>query len=527
MLSRLLLLNDRGYSMFGALLIMMALGYAGMSVVEIAATDSALSVAEVHKKKAMTNSSAGLEYGAHRVTNGYSGSYTKYLEEGDQSYFTTTYDANSGTLTSIGYYGDAQYSQSITVNGADDCVSLDFDDASVSGQEVQNMKLVKTCNTAAIVSSITLTYNLSDCIQGNEDEDDVCAPNYDNYTNHLTSRGKVRICHVPPGNPGNAQSLTVSVNALNGHFNNNQLHDDDYFGTCGGDCADWAPAVAPTTLAEAQACEQDTNGVLVEQVTLTDTVIFREGETPSTSSTARDSGEEIDVADSTLTSNGNYYFNDLTFDADISAGILITARINFADGTYLEETWFSGAAGGGEEVVEEEPEFEVEEGEIIVTQGTVQVEVLGSAITCGAGGPEVYVDVELGIDGVYSDLFNGADVDGGESYTTSVAEGVQQYTIRAHAYKSSCGNFSRTLTSTDTLHVRTLTNGQQAPALSGFGGQRDVLEFLAPYLNESGQVVLNSNQVIQLWELGTNMSTNPNSTAADFQDLVILFTIGN
>ena len=44
----------------------------------------------------------------------------------------------------------------------------------------------------------------------------------------ITSDGKVLICHVPPGNPGNAHGITISPNAVNAH-----LAHGDYYGSCG------------------------------------------------------------------------------------------------------------------------------------------------------------------------------------------------------------------------------------------------------------------------------------------------------
>ena len=38
-----------------------------------------------------------------------------------------------------------------------------------------------------------------------------------------TTPNKITICHVPPGNPGNCQEITVSINALEAHLN----HGDD------------------------------------------------------------------------------------------------------------------------------------------------------------------------------------------------------------------------------------------------------------------------------------------------------------
>lgn len=42
------------------------------------------------------------------------------------------------------------------------------------------------------------------------------------------SAKKVTICHIPPGNPGNVHTITISVNALKTHVD----HHDDYIGEC-------------------------------------------------------------------------------------------------------------------------------------------------------------------------------------------------------------------------------------------------------------------------------------------------------
>ncbi len=41
---------------------------------------------------------------------------------------------------------------------------------------------------------------------------------------------KITICHVPPGNPANAHTITVGRNGWNGH----SRHKGDYAGPCGG-----------------------------------------------------------------------------------------------------------------------------------------------------------------------------------------------------------------------------------------------------------------------------------------------------
>lgn len=42
---------------------------------------------------------------------------------------------------------------------------------------------------------------------------------------------KVTICHIPPGNPGNAHSITISINALPAH-----LAHGDSEGACEAQC---------------------------------------------------------------------------------------------------------------------------------------------------------------------------------------------------------------------------------------------------------------------------------------------------
>jgi hypothetical protein len=47
------------------------------------------------------------------------------------------------------------------------------------------------------------------------------------------NNGKVRICHVPPGNPGNPQTLSISPSAVHAHLTQ---HAGDKLGACGTTC---------------------------------------------------------------------------------------------------------------------------------------------------------------------------------------------------------------------------------------------------------------------------------------------------
>ena len=61
---------------------------------------------------------------------------------------------------------------------------------------------------------------------------------------------KVLLCHVPPGNPGNAHTLCISPNAVAMHLEN---HEDDHCGPCG----DGGPLFQTGVV---QPCPDDVNG---------------------------------------------------------------------------------------------------------------------------------------------------------------------------------------------------------------------------------------------------------------------------
>lgn len=47
---------------------------------------------------------------------------------------------------------------------------------------------------------------------------------------------KVTICHIPPGNPANAHSIEISVNAVSAHINPNNNNHNDFIGDCYSAC---------------------------------------------------------------------------------------------------------------------------------------------------------------------------------------------------------------------------------------------------------------------------------------------------
>lgn len=167
-------------------------------------------------------------------------------------------------------------------------------------------------------------------------------------------------------------------------------------------------------------------------------------------------------------------------------------------------------------------------GVVVTTTQPLRIDNVGSAITCGASGPVIPVTARLTQDGgaTYTALWGGTpvNVDGGETLTlpavpVAAVLGVRGTTIAT----GGCGSAQYSSTPADP-HVLVLRAGDAAPNKPAFGSQPELLEdFLQPYVNTfTSTMVLDVNQVILLFEFTSDLS----SSAADFQDLVILFTFG-
>lgn len=87
---------------------------------------------------------------------------------------------------------------------------------------------------------------------------------------------------------------------------------------------------------------------------------------------------------------------------------------------------------------------------------------------------------------------------------------------------SSWKNTMEVSSSSYSSNLKVLRNGDYVPQNSGAIGQDSVEDYLRDYVDEKNKIVLKENEAIFLFELGTTELT---SSAADFQDLVILMTI--
>lgn len=245
------------------------------------------------------------------------------------------------------------------------------------------------------------------------------------------------------------------------------------------------------------------------------------------------SGEKIDAADFVLTrTNVPYPVNKMEFNNPLPRGKTYTVTLHLKDGSQVSKSFVDTLPNapppppGGDQT----PGYTVQDnGNVrIDAQRNVTIRALCAEITYGAGGPKIPVKSWLGVNGMYQSLFQGNAINGGESQTVNSGAQGSTYTLRGDANYQVNGRtkFQASYDSNNIVQVKTLINGNMAPPLAGFGGQKPITQCIANYINpQNGFVKLAANQVLLLFELGTNMVSNPTSSAADFQDLVTVMEI--
>lgn len=173
---------------------------------------------------------------------------------------------------------------------------------------------------------------------------------------------------------------------------------------------------------------------------------------------------------------------------------------------------------------------------------TPMVTVVGSAITYG-GAYDCPVTVKVHIGSSTFEPFGtfGAALAGNVNKTgnpqayvhpSSVAANTGVY-IEGRAWIKKQSSYSGTSeshwqaystfsSSPTTAQIKVLKNGDSVPNVSGFQNQSSVKTYLQKYVNTTTKkVTLQSNQSIYLFEFGST-----SGAAADFQDLVVLVTLG-
>ncbi|XAM01195.1 hypothetical protein OT109_07360 [Phycisphaeraceae bacterium D3-23] len=191
-------------------------------------------------------------------------------------------------------------------------------------------------------------------------------------------------------------------------------------------------------------------------------------------------------------------------------------------------------------------EFEIVDGRVVPSEDfAVMVSVLGAAITSSGDDIPVTAMVHLGDDtlepwGPYASPTNGDvndhgavrhyivdevfDADDGINITVSGRSWVKKKSWYSGVYDSHWRTHLSANSHDEGWQVKVLRDGDDAPDIDGFENQSDAEEFVGAYIDyDTGKMTMDENQAIYLFEIGT---TNVSSSAADFQDLVVLVTLG-
>lgn len=168
--------------------------------------------------------------------------------------------------------------------------------------------------------------------------------------------------------------------------------------------------------------------------------------------------------------------------------------------------------------------FTIENGAVVpVSDYTADATVLGSGFTYGENGIRlpIWLDVRIG-NSSYEPWPGNVNNEGNpRSHTfTDLPAGA------GIAVGATAGNGThiseRTRWSNETDGwVYVLRDGDTPPNIQGFGDQESAEDFVSPYLDESGNISLDENQAIYLFELGNSQT----GSAADFQDVVVLVSL--
>ncbi|RMD76383.1 MAG: hypothetical protein D6820_12785, partial [Lentisphaerae bacterium] len=176
------------------------------------------------------------------------------------------------------------------------------------------------------------------------------------------------------------------------------------------------------------------------------------------------------------------------------------------------------------------PPFEITGGNVTPSEPVnTTFNVLGCAIV--SGHTPCYVTAAINIDGrTYTPFGNPSNPYAGNindnrqhSYDAGVLAAGTNVSVTGYCYLPNGRFYMSQSSAPSNPNVLVLGNGDAVPHIQGFQDQDSLEVYIADYIDtNSGTVSIQDNQAILLFELGT---TNLNSAAADFQDMVMLITM--
>ncbi len=178
-------------------------------------------------------------------------------------------------------------------------------------------------------------------------------------------------------------------------------------------------------------------------------------------------------------------------------------------------------------------DFTISDDRVVPTEDfAVKVSVLGAAISYN--GTDFPVTTQLIVDGqIYEPFGPLDDPEAGDVNDHSpprhfivpqVFDPSVSIAVASTSWHFDLSEWKSRNTSQPSDMVMVLRNGDPVPNIDGFGDQADAADLVATYIDtDTNTMSLDINQVIYLFELATD---DVDSAYADFQDLVVLVTLG-
>lgn len=178
-------------------------------------------------------------------------------------------------------------------------------------------------------------------------------------------------------------------------------------------------------------------------------------------------------------------------------------------------------------------DFEISEGRVVPSETfAAKVSVLGAAITSRGNDMPVTLQVRIG-DRVLEPFGAHDDPDSGDVNDHAGArhhivqdtfDPSETIELTASSWSTSGSLHLERNSHDESPAVKVLRDGDAVPDLRGYESQADAVHFIQQYIDpDTNTMHLDVNQAIYLFELGT---TDMSSSMADFQDVVVLVTLG-
>jgi hypothetical protein len=401
-----LLADQKGSTLIAALVGLTLLGVTSASVIDLTTDESSGIINDFQKDQALYVGQAGLEDAKNRLNesldptvarkNFGSGYYSiaSYPESKmvvvtshvDKAIVTQTISFTKG---SAAFIGDTPSDTPSTGNGnfASNCMNVDVSGANLYQNQLRGVKLDKVCNDTVNLSEMIVDWDVGTCdtppanpaaspvvkVTGKQND-------YTQWKDPGNSK-KVLICHVPPGDPANAHTLSVAISGWeNGHdagVHTSTNHNQDYLGSCEDIKTSPPPENSPLAncVAKFHNTEHNHNAMHVDKIALANATLYDDSTGVGLPVTGANPEELITLEEDSMQTNTAYEFIGphyaIAFDKTLPATVYFNLVFTFSDGS-SKKTYFI-VDGNGATVVDPPPSASSGSGSGAVQGGQVKI----------------------------------------------------------------------------------------------------------------------------------------------------------